>query len=73
MALDDSLRRHVMLNVDENTFYRLVHQGKLSGYKVAGFFRFQIRDTQAWISEQKQKAIDKTIASRPLAVRKIKT
>lgn len=44
------------LSVDEKTIYRLVQQGKLPGFKVAGSWRFQIQDIQGWISEQKQKS-----------------
>ena len=45
-----------LLRVDEKTIYRLVQQGKLPGFKVAGSWRFQIQDIQGWISEQKRKS-----------------
>jgi excisionase family DNA binding protein len=41
------------LSVDEKTIYRLVQQGKLPGFKVAGAWRFQFDDIKGWISEQK--------------------
>lgn len=41
------------LSVDEKTIYRLVQQGKLPGFKVAGAWRFQFDDIQRWINEQK--------------------
>jgi len=41
------------LSVDEKTIYRLVQQGKLPGFKVAGAWRFQFDDIQGWINEQK--------------------
>ncbi len=44
------------LAVDEKTIYRLAQQGKLPGFKVAGTWRFQFRDIQGWIDEQKKQA-----------------
>jgi len=41
------------LSVDEKTIYRLVQQGKLPGFKVAGAWRFQFDDIQGWINLQK--------------------
>jgi len=41
------------LAVDEKTIYRLAQQGKLSGFKVAGTWRFQLQDIQGWIDAQK--------------------
>ncbi len=41
------------LNVDEKTIYRLAQQGKLPGFKVAGTWRFQLKDIQDWIDERK--------------------
>jgi excisionase family DNA binding protein len=41
------------LAVDEKTIYRLAQQGKLPGFKVAGTWRFQLKDIQGWIDEQK--------------------
>jgi excisionase family DNA binding protein len=45
------------LAVDDKTIYRLVQQGKLLGFKVAGTWRFQLQDIQGWINEQKSKSI----------------
>ena len=42
------------LAVDEKTIYRLVQQGKIPGFKVAGAWRFQMRDIQGWIDERKE-------------------
>ena len=42
------------LAVDEKTIYRLAQRGKLPGFKVAGTWRFQLRDIQGWIDEQKR-------------------
>jgi len=41
------------LAVDEKTIYRLAQQGKLPGFKVAGTWRFQLKDIQDWIDKQK--------------------
>lgn len=41
------------LSVDEKTIYRLAQQGKLPGFKVAGTWRFQLKDIQDWIDERK--------------------
>jgi excisionase family DNA binding protein len=41
------------LSVDEKTVYRLAQQGKLPGFKVAGTWRFQLKDIQDWINERK--------------------
>ena len=47
------------LAVDEKTIYRLVQQGKIPGFKVAGAWRFQMRDIQGWIDQQKRQAAKK--------------
>ena len=47
------------LAVDEKTIYRLAQQGKLPGFKVAGTWRFQLRDIQEWIDEQKNRVLKK--------------
>ena len=47
------------LSVDEKTIYRLAQQGKLPGFKVAGTWRFQLRDIQEWIDEQKNRVLKK--------------
>jgi len=44
------------LAVDEKTIYRLAQQGKLPGFKVAGTWRFQLKDIQGWIDERKRLA-----------------
>lgn len=41
------------LNVDEKTVYRLSQKGELPGFKVAGAWRFQRVDIQAWIEARK--------------------
>lgn len=41
------------LNVDEKTVYRLSQRGELPGFKVAGAWRFQRVDIQAWIEARK--------------------
>ena len=43
-----------MLSVDEKTIYRLAQKGALPGFKVAGAWRFQWLDIQAWIDSKKQ-------------------
>ncbi len=45
------------LSVDEKTIYRLAQQGKLPGFKVAGTWRFQLKDIQDWIDERKSLAV----------------
>jgi excisionase family DNA binding protein len=47
------------LSVDEKTIYRLAQQGKLPGFKVAGTWRFQRLDLEAWITERKDQAATK--------------
>jgi excisionase family DNA binding protein len=44
------------LNVDEKTIYRLAQRGELPGFKVAGAWRFQWADLEAWIAERKHRA-----------------
>lgn len=41
------------LNVNEKTVYRLAQRRDLPGFKVAGAWRFQRVDIDAWIEEQK--------------------
>jgi len=45
------------LNVDEKTVYRLSKRGGLPGFKVAGTWRFKKADIDAWIEEQKARAL----------------
>jgi len=51
------------LAVDEKTIYRLAQQGKLPGFKVAGTWRFQLQDIQAWIEKQKRRTRTKERAT----------
>ena len=51
------------LNVDEKTVYRLSQKGELPGFKVAGAWRFQRVDIQAWI-EARTGPVEATGASR---------
>lgn len=51
------------LNVDPKTVYRLVNQGELPGFKVAGAWRFQREDLENWI--ERQKAVARGRAARP--------
>lgn len=44
------------LNVNEKTVYRLVQEGRLPGFKVAGTWRFKREDIDLWIEKQKQAA-----------------
>lgn len=43
------------LNVDAKVIYRLVQNGELPGFKVAGTWRFKKVDIEAWIEEQKRR------------------
>jgi len=43
----------VILNVDEKAIYRLTQKGNLTGFKVAGAWRFQRSDLPQWISTRK--------------------
>ena len=58
------------LNVNEKTVYRLAQRGELPGFKVAGAWRFQQGDLDAWISERKQ-AASGALAPQPGPTRKI--
>lgn len=49
------------LNVDEKTVYRLVQRSELSGFKVAGAWRFMRSDLDQWIELQKKAATDQDI------------
>ena len=42
------------LSVNEKTVYRLVQRGDLPGFKVAGAWRFQLRDIDRWIEQRKR-------------------
>lgn len=43
------------LNVAPKVVYRLVQQGDLPGFKVAGTWRFKRSDIDGWIEEQKRR------------------
>ncbi|NVP02236.1 helix-turn-helix domain-containing protein [Photobacterium damselae subsp. damselae] len=43
------------LKLAEKTAYRLASEGKLSGFKVGGSWRFKRKDLEAWIDSQKAK------------------
>ena len=43
------------LKLTEKTAYRLASEGKLSGFKVGGSWRFKSSDLEAWIENQKDK------------------
>ena len=42
------------LNVNPKTVYRLARRRELPGFKVAGAWRFQRVDIEAWIESQKK-------------------
>lgn len=44
------------LRVNEKTVYRLTQRGELPGFKVAGAWRFQRDDLDAWIEARKRLA-----------------
>lgn len=46
------------LNVNEKTVYRLAQRRELPGFKVAGAWRFQRKDIDAWIEVQKSGSSD---------------
>ena len=41
------------LKLAETTAYRLAAEGRLSGFKVGGSWRFKKADLENWIAEQK--------------------
>ena len=41
------------LKLPEKTAYRLAAEGKLSGFKVGGGWRFRMEDVQLWTEAQK--------------------
>ena len=41
------------LKLAEKTAYKLAAEGKLTGFKVGGSWRFKREDVQKWIEEQK--------------------
>ena len=44
------------LKVNPKTVYRLVREGRLPGFKVAGSWRFRRDDIDGWIDDQKKAA-----------------
>ena len=57
------------LNVNEKTVYRLAQRRQLPGFKVAGAWRFQRADIDAWIETQKNTDTTER-ASQPLRGRR---
>lgn len=55
-----------LLQVDRITIYRMLNDGRLSGFKVGGQWRFSRHEIQAWL-EQQQRNRDRG-ASAPLAI-----
>lgn len=53
------------LNVDQKTVYRLAQKGDLPGFKVAGTWRFQKNDLDAWIAKQKAAVATKSKEDKP--------
>lgn len=47
----------IYLNVAPKVVYRLVNEGGLPGFKVAGTWRFMRQDIDAWIEQQKQRVV----------------
>ena len=45
------------LNVVPKVVYRLVQQGDLPGFKVAGTWRFKRSDIDSWIEVQKRRVV----------------
>jgi excisionase family DNA binding protein len=45
------------LNVAPKVVYRLVQQGDLPGFKVAGTWRFKRADIDGWIEDQKRRVM----------------
>ena len=43
------------LKLGERTVYRLVQEGKMSGFKVGGSWRFKRTDIEDWIREKTEK------------------
>lgn len=53
-----------LLQVDRITIYRMLHDGRLRGFKVGGQWRFSSREIEAWLQEQ-QSTLDATEISPP--------
>ncbi|CAH8190772.1 helix-turn-helix domain-containing protein [Vibrio vulnificus] len=45
------------LKLAEKTTYRLVSEGKLTGLKVGGSWRFKREDLEVWIDQQKTQVL----------------
>ncbi len=41
-----------LLQVDRITIYRMLHDGRLQGFKVGGQWRFSRREIETWLQEQ---------------------
>ncbi|MEW5758121.1 MAG: helix-turn-helix domain-containing protein [Candidatus Omnitrophota bacterium] len=59
-----------LLNIDEladylrlrkQTIYNWLHEGKISGIKVGGVWRFDKKEVDIWLRSQRRKAIPKEI------------
>jgi excisionase family DNA binding protein len=57
-----------LLNIDElaeylrlrkQTLYNWLHEGKISGIKVGGVWRFDKREVDLWLKSQRRRAIPK--------------
>ena len=48
------------LNVSEKSVYRLAQRRQLPGFKVAGAWRFHLRDIEDWIQAQKQNSANES-------------
>ena len=42
------------LRLKRQTIYNWLHQGKISGIKVGGVWRFERRDVDAWLKSRKR-------------------
>ena len=45
------------LRIKEKTAYALVAKGEIPGFKVGGSWRFDKKDIQQWISNQKEETL----------------
>jgi len=61
------------LNVNEKTVYRLAQRRELPGFKVAGAWRFQRVDIDAWIEDQKKTPNAESAAPPDRGPRRLRT
>lgn len=61
------------LNVNEKTVYRLAQRRELPGFKVAGAWRFQRVDIDAWIEDQKKAPNAESSAPHDRGPRRLRT